>query len=319
MNNKKILVTGATGFLGKYLIERLVSENQQVIGLTRTKNALHEFPVKEVVGDLNNIQVWESELAGCEVVIHCAAKVEFWGAWDDFYKDNTLATYNLLKSAVKQNVKRFIYISSESVLQDKQDLIDIDEAFPYPKEPNSYYGKSKMLAEQQIKAFDENIHKVILRPTFIYGKGANAITTMKLKIASGQFSWINKGEILMEMVYVKNVVEGIMKALVNGRNNEIYNITDHSQLNAKQFLTSLMSTENVAIPSKSIPSYLAKPISAIVENIWRTFNLKSYPLLTRFDLSFIAMNRRYRTEKAVQELDYKPIYSTTDAIADMNT
>ncbi|MCL6260914.1 NAD(P)-dependent oxidoreductase [Aquiflexum sp. TKW24L] len=314
---KKVFVTGGTGFLGRHLIERLVSEGNQVLALTRTKNSLINLPIHEVVGSFNDIQKWENELSECDVLIHCAARVEFWGAWQDFFKDNTLATLELLKSAEKHNVKRFIYISSESVLQDKKDLFDIDESYPYPKEPSSNYGKSKMLAEQGIISFNGNIQKIILRPTFIYGKGVNAIETLKEKVKTGTFSWIDKGDIWMEMVYVKNVVEAITKAFENGKNNGIYNITDHSKLKAIEFLSDLMATENVSISKKNTPSFIAKPAASIVEIIWKVFGNNSYPPLTRFDLSFIAMNRQYKTEKAINELNYKPIYSTVDALKEM--
>jgi len=314
---KKIFVTGGTGFLGKHLIERLATENHQIVALTRKKNSLINFPIQEVVGSLDDIQNWEKELSECDVLIHCAAKVEFWGAWQDYYKNNTLATLELLKSAEKHHVKRFIYISSESVLQDKKDLFDIDETYPYPNEPSSYYGKSKMQAEQGIRAFNGNILKIILRPTFIYGKGVNAIETLKNKINSGAFSWIDNGNVWMEMVYVKNVVEAITKAIDYGSNNEIYNITDHSKLKVNEFLSDLMATENISIPNKSTPSFIAKPAALMVEKIWRVLGIKSYPPLTRFDLSFIAMNRQYKTEKAFKELRYKPIFSTSDAINDM--
>ncbi|MCC5918028.1 MAG: NAD(P)-dependent oxidoreductase [Cryomorphaceae bacterium] len=314
---KKVFVTGATGFLGRHLIERLLAENHDIVALTRKKDSLSNLPLQEVVGSFNDIDKWEKYLSKCDVLIHCAAKVEFWGAWQDYYRDNTLATLELLQAAEKNHVSKFIYISSESVLQDKTDLVDIDETYPYPLEPSSYYGKSKMLAEQGILAFVGNIQKIILRPTFIYGKGVNAMETLKNKINSGAFSWIDKGNIRMEMVYVKNVVEGIIKAINNGNNNEIYNITDHSKLSVKEFLSDLMATINVVISKKSTPSFIAKPAASIVEKIWRVLGIKSYPPLTRFDLSFIAMNRQYKTEKARNELKYKPIFSTAEAIKEM--
>lgn len=313
----KVFITGATGFLGKHLIGRLVTENHEIKALTRRANALKDKSVTEVVGNLANIDEWKKELNDCDVVVHCAAKVEFWGKWEEFYKDNVHASIQLLKAAEQNNVKRFIYISSESVLQAKNDLIDIDESYPYPKEPNSFYGKSKKLAEQQIVAFNGNIQKIILRPTFIYGKGGTAIETIKQKIQSGGFSWIDKGNIKVEMVYVENVVEAIVKAFDNGKNNSVYNVTDHSCLTAKQFFTDLMALENVTIAEKSIPSFIAKPIASIVESIWKLLGLKTNPLLTRFDLSFLAMNRQYKTDKSINELGYKPIYSTEQALNEM--
>ncbi|HNT51394.1 MAG TPA: hypothetical protein PKK67_12450, partial [Cyclobacteriaceae bacterium] len=112
-------------------------------------------------------------------------------------------------------------------------------------------------------------------------------------------------------------VEAIMKSLIHGKNNGIYNITDHSPQMANNFFTQLMHTENVTISNKSMPSSLAKPVAALVEKIWKTFGLKSYPPLTRFDLSFIAMNRKYKTEKAISELHYQPVYTTAQALEEM--
>ncbi|NMC99122.1 MAG: NAD-dependent epimerase/dehydratase family protein, partial [Bacteroidales bacterium] len=71
---KKVFVTGGTGFLGRHLIERLVSENYQVFALTRTENSLRNLPIHEVVGSLNDIQKWEDKLSDCDVLIHCAAR-----------------------------------------------------------------------------------------------------------------------------------------------------------------------------------------------------------------------------------------------------
>lgn len=133
-----------------------------------------------------------------------------------------------------------------------------------------------MLAEQGIISFNGNIQKIILRPTFIYGKGVNAIETLKEKVKTGAFSWIDKGDIWMEMVYVKNVVEAITKAFENGKNNGIYNITDHSKLKAIEFLSDLMATENVSISKKNTPSFIAKPAASIVEIIWKVFGNNSY-------------------------------------------
>jgi len=313
----KILVTGGTGLLGKNLIERLISESHEVKALVRKSGALKDFKIDEIDGNLRNIQEWKQALQGCDAVIHCAAKVEFWGKWEDYYRDNTLSTLELLEAADALGVKRFVYISSESVLQHKKDLIDIDENEPYPTEPSSFYGKSKMLAEKGIQSFNGGITKIILRPTFIYGKGAVGIQSMKDKIQSGGFMWIDKGNVWVEMVYVKNVVEAIMKSLIHGKNNGIYNITDHSPQMANNFFTQLMHTENVTISNKSMPSSLAKPVAALVEKIWKTFGLKSYPPLTRFDLSFIAMNRKYKTEKAISELHYQPVYTTAQALEEM--
>jgi nucleoside-diphosphate-sugar epimerase len=156
-----------------------------------------------------------------------------------------------------------------------------------------------------------------LRPSFIYGSESWTVESLKKSILSGKFIWVNKGNVKVEMVYVKNVVEAIVKSLTNGKNNGIYNITDHSELTAKEFFSALMATQNITISDRSIPTVIAKPAASIIETIWRVFKINTNPPLTRFELSLLAMNRKYKTEKAIQELGYHPIYSTKQALEEM--
>jgi nucleoside-diphosphate-sugar epimerase len=313
----KIFVTGGTGFLGKHVIERLLNENHKIVALARRENAFYYKGIMEVFGDLDNLDEWKHELGNCDIVIHCAAPVEFWGPWRKYYKEIIYATYRLLQAADEYNIKRFIYISSEAVLQSKMDLMNISEDHPYPLEPNSLYGKAKKLAEQSILSYQGKIETIIIRPTFIYGKNVKAIETMRDAVFKGKFRWINNGETIIEMVYVKNVAVAIVKAIDHGKDNGIYYVTDHCSLTAKKFLTDLLATIDIEIPDKSIPLFVAKPVAWLVEYLWKIFRIASYPPLTRFDLSFLSMNRQYKIDKSLNELHYKPIYTTEEALGEM--
>ncbi len=318
----KIFITGGSGFLGSKLIVRLVKEKHSVLALSRNAKSsenLKSIGAEIVEGNFQNISEWEKSLNGIDTVIHCAAPIEVWGDWKNFYEDIVLNTKNLLVASDKQKVKRFIYISSESVLQDKLPLLDIDETFPYPEEPNSFYGKSKMLAEKEILNFSGSIESIILRPTFIWGKGVKALDTMVDKIKSGQFIWIGNGECLIEMVHVENVVEAISLSITKGKNKEIYNVTDDNAMTAKKFISALVSTRNISIPEKSMPGSLASLAAVVVEGVWKLFGIKSAPPLSRFELSFIAMPRRYNIKKIKSELGYKPIISLEQGLKEMAT
>lgn len=94
------------------------------------------------IRDIECVEKFTNMLRQFDVVVHCAAPVEFWGPWEKYEKGIIASSLELAKACNEQKVKRFIYISSESVLQDKEDLLDIDEDHPYSQEPNSFYGKS---------------------------------------------------------------------------------------------------------------------------------------------------------------------------------
>lgn len=142
----KIFITGATGFLGRRVVERFMREGAELTLLVRSipeDSLYHQPSIQLVKGDVTNVASYERYLSGQDVLIHLAAPVVFWGDWALYQTGIVQATEDLYAAANRQGVGRLIYISSESVLQDREDLLDIDEHHPYPKEPSSYYGRAK--------------------------------------------------------------------------------------------------------------------------------------------------------------------------------
>ncbi|MDJ0734224.1 MAG: NAD-dependent epimerase/dehydratase family protein [Nostocaceae cyanobacterium] len=306
----RIFVTGGSGFLGQRLIKRLIDDGNFVGGLARSNSSgekIEKLGAEVVRGSLENVGEWENELQGYDVVIHCAAPVEFWGVWSKFENEITLATKNLLMSSSKMHVKRFIYISSESVLQDVNPLVNIDESFPYPDEPNSYYGKAKKLAEQEILSFTTDMKCIILRPTYIWGTGDKTPQKLVEKVKSGQFMWVDNGQCVIETVHVDNLVEAICLACVKGNDKQVYMVTDDEPITVKDYFTQVLKIQGVTPPNKNIPSFIAKPLATAIEFIWKLFGIKGIPPLYRFELSFVAMPRKYNIAKIKRELGYQPV------------
>ncbi|HEX6289390.1 MAG TPA: NAD-dependent epimerase/dehydratase family protein [Herpetosiphonaceae bacterium] len=315
-----MFVTGGTGFLGARLIQRLVREGHQVRALARSASSaemLRHLGAQPVHGSLDNVAEWADSLRGQDVVIHCAAPVEFWGPWEKFHREITLATRQLLDHAARMQVGRFIYISSESVLQDTTPLVGIDETFPYPAEPNSYYGKAKKLAEIEVVNHRSEMTCIILRPTYIWGKGEKTSKNIEDKIKAGQFAWIDQGRCIIEMVHVDNVVEAIMLACAVGRDKQIYFVTDDAPVSFREFFTALLATRGIVPPSRSLPQLIARPAATLAEGIWRGLRLKSPPPLSRFEWSFVALPRAYKLNKIKQELGYRPIVSREMGLQEM--
>lgn len=313
----KIFITGGSGFLGQRVINRLQTTKHELVGLARSERSvakLQKMKVEPVSGSLENISEWQQNLAAMDIVIHCAAPVEFWGPWEKYQTGIVDATKNLFQASENNGVKRFIYISSESVLQDHKDLVDIDETEPYPKTPNSYYGKSKMLAEKFILSQEGSMESIILRPTFIWGKAMPALNTLVTKLKSGDFMWIDYGRSLLEVVHVDNVAEAITLACEKGKHKNVYFVTDNNTQTTKEFLTKLLSTQNIVPPDKNIPKAVADVLASVVEGIWKFFNIQKAPPITRFDVAFVAMSRKYRIDKIIKNLGYQPVVAEAEGL-----
>jgi 2-alkyl-3-oxoalkanoate reductase len=318
-----IFVTGGTGFLGNRLIKRLIKENHTVSALARSSDGTQQLKAMGVQhtpkGDLGTLETWKHELKNSDYVIHCAAPVEFWGPWKKFYTEITLATQNLAEAASQQGVKRFIYISSESVLQNKTPLVNINETHPYTIEPNSFYGKSKQLAEKELLKLKTDMKIIILRPPHIWGKGDRVPDMLESKIKTRKFIWVDQGNCKIETVHVENVVEAITLALTHGADKGIYFVTDDEPITVKKHFTTLLSHRNIKIPNKSIPGFIARPLSTSIEAIWKCLKIKSAPPISRFDLSFVALPRVFDLTKIKTDLGYKPIVNRSQGLREFTS
>lgn len=315
----KIFLTGATGFLGQRLLTRLIRDGHQVTCLVRDPEAADRIAgngCRVVEGSLENINTWLKWLTGHDIVIHAAAPMEFWGPWEKFESNIVNATETLYRAASRQGIKRFIYISSESVVQNGKSLLDIDESFPYIK-PNSYYGEAKQQAEKKLLAGVSETECIVLRPAFMWGKGMPMLDEVIRKIDDGKFTWVNNGKTIIEWVHVENVVNAIICSLHKGRDKGIYYITDENPKPVREILNQLLATQHISASRKNTSSFLVKLAAGLAEFWWKLFGIKSKPPVTRFEWSFVALPRRYSIERARTELDYHPVISEKMGMAEL--
>lgn len=172
-----ILVTGATGFVGKALLERLGYENTVVLGRDKPTDFPSERFYKAEVGSSTD---YSNAMKGVEVIVHLAARVHVMqdhvnNPLDVYREVNTYGTVNLARQAAIAGVKRFVFVSSIKVNGEGTLL---DEAFRAGdmQDPKDYYGQSKAEAENELLVLSKEtgMEVVIVRPTLVYGPGVKA-------------------------------------------------------------------------------------------------------------------------------------------------
>lgn len=315
----KIFLTGATGFLGQRLLNRLLNEGHAITCLVRDTDAADSIAgrgCRVVEGSLENVGNWSKWLRGHEIVIHAAAPIDIWGPWERYEKQIVEATETLYRIASRENVRRFIYVSSESVVQNSKSLLDIDETFPYLR-PDSSYGRAKQLAERKLLAGVSETECIILRPTFMWGKGMPMLDQIIGKIDNGKFTWVDHGKTVIEWVHVENVVGAIICALEHGEDKGIYYITDDNPKPIREIFNQLLATRHITPSRKNTSSFMVKLAANLAEFWWKLFRLKSQPPVTHFEWSFVALPRRYNIDKAKRELRYHPVISEKMGLAEM--
>lgn len=210
---RRALVTGATGFIGGRLAERLVLEHgAEVRALVRNLAGaarLVRFPVTVVRGDVTNPADLEAAVQGCDVVFHCAYGTS--GSQKHRAWVNTEGTRRVLAAAQAAGVKRIVYLSTLMVYGQTEDG-DLDESAPRKRFGNPY-SDSKLEAERI--ALSSGLPVAVLQPTAVYGPWGGVWTETVLKsLWAGRQILINGGEGLANHVYVDDLVSAMLLAAV---------------------------------------------------------------------------------------------------------
>lgn len=240
----KILVTGASGFVGKSLCAELFRRGHMVVTAVRTVNIEIDYLEQSVIGLIDGGTDWSVALTGVDVIIHLAARVHVMNdtvedPLAEFRKVNVDGTLNLARQAVKAGVKRFIFISSIKVNGEHsvigRPFTEVDAA-----NPQDAYGVSKSEAEQGLLSIAQQtgIEVVIIRPPLVYGLGVKAnfasmMRTVKRGIPLPLGAVNNK----RSFVYVDNMVSLILRCMNHpAAANQIFLVSDGCDLSTTQLL-----------------------------------------------------------------------------------
>jgi dihydroflavonol-4-reductase len=200
-----IFVTGGTGFIGSHLLDRLADGDQPVRALVRRKTALPRG-IEAVSGDLATGEGLAEAIGGADTIIHIAGVTKALSP-RDYYRSNTRASENLARVAAGRGT-RFVHVSSLAVCGPCPAERAIDEdAEPRPV---SHYGKSKLEAERIVRSLLPE--SVIVRPPVVYGPRDTGVFPLLKSISRGVVIRIAGGERWFSLIYVRDLVDGILAA-----------------------------------------------------------------------------------------------------------
>jgi nucleoside-diphosphate-sugar epimerase len=303
MKNKRIVITGATGFVGSYFAQHFAEHGYEVYAFGRRKEfRLHNLVKKYISWDISK-SVYINDI-NPDIVIHCAGSVSHWGKYSYMYSINVLGTENVIKSFPKA---RFIHISTASVYDPFQLKVSVSESITKPQRYLNSYQETKWLAEQ--KVIELAPRYVIVRPHAIYGPNDTTILPRLLRARKTQinrFLMIGGGSNDISLTYVGNLALGVKHAMNSSHENQIYNITDTKPTTMKQALDEFKKVRGYREKYLAIPQWLAWYLGLLLEIIYKLFPLPGEPLLTRYVVAQLAHNYTLSITKAQRELGYKP-------------
>ena len=232
--NKKVLITGANGFIGGALMRYYQNQGQDVIGVDLVGNG------KDIIeGDISQPDTISSLLQGSDVVIHTAALVSNAMKDSDMWRVNVLATRNLIEAAKKHKVRRFVQISSIVAYGNSAEG-ELDESQPVHADGGSYV-LTKLASEHVVLQAQANdaIEVVIVRPGDAYGPGSRPWVIVPLElIPKYQFMLPAKGEGFFRPIFIDDLIRGIYLAASHpDAAGEIFNLSCEGYITTKEYFS----------------------------------------------------------------------------------
>ncbi|MDN5041963.1 NAD-dependent epimerase/dehydratase family protein [Aliarcobacter butzleri] len=308
----KAIITGATGGLGRNLLEFLVLQNWQVVAFGRDEKIGKSLGVEFYAFDLSDFEQTKKYFQKADIIFHCAALSSPWGKYEEFYKANVIATKNVLKAMELFNIKKIVHVSTPSIYFDFQDRFEIKEEFIPTKFVNDY-AKTKYEAEQLV--LNSSVFSVIIRPRAIFGEYDNVLVPRLEKVAlKGFLPIIKNKKTIVDVTYVGNIVNALYLASIKDiPSKSIFNITNDEPMNIQEVFSLVMETVKIKIKFKYISYFVLFYLATILEIISKLGFIKE-PFLTKYGVGVISKSQTLDISKAKKILGYKPIYTIKEGL-----
>jgi len=328
----KVLLTGASGFIGSHIANRFSQANIPLKCLVRKSSDtsfLKTLKVELFWGDICNIETLRSALDDVDFVIHTAGKASDWGRREDFYLSNVLGSMNILKACKASNIKNIIITGSISSYGEENCLIPKSEDSPsnshYPyfldvifPSPMNFYRDSKAILTLRASKFAEEnqLNLTVLEPAWVYGER---------EFSTGFFAYLKAVQEGMNyapgcrsnnfhLIYAGDLAEAYLLAYQKKLQGVNRIIIGNPQPEKMQHIYSLFCQAVRLKPPKLLPKPLVYPLALGMELLAILMSKEQPPLLTRSRVNMMYDNIEYSVRKAKELLGFEAKTALIDGI-----
>jgi 2-alkyl-3-oxoalkanoate reductase len=270
-----VLVTGADGFLGRALVNRLLESNLRVRVLGRRASGpwTKDARVQAVVGDLGDPQSVDHAVNGVRVIFHVGAAMR--GSADDYQAGTIWGTRNVLSACERFSAERLVYVSSMSVFDHagvdrSKDVVEESSLEPKPQ-LRGLYTQTKLAAENMVRAAIDagKVKAVIIRPGQIFGPGTERVTPNGVIGFGSHWVVVGSGRRTLPLVHIDDVIDALLLSAQNeAAVGQTLNIVDRVRVTQNQYLE-MVGVKSLGIKVIRIPNFIMLGLSAMVEVLGR--------------------------------------------------
>ena len=308
----KILVTGASGFIGGRFARFALEQGLDVrVNGRRPEGVEHlvKRGAEFIQGDLSDPELVLGLCDDVDAVVHCAGAVGVWGRYEHFHQANVQVTENVVEACLKQRVRRLVHLSSPSVYFDGRSHVGIREE-QVPKRFSDHYGATKYLAEQKVFAAEEfGLEVIALRPRFVTGAGDTSIFPRLIAMQrKGRLKIIGNGLNKVDFTSVQNLNDALLSGLLASGPalGQAYNISNGQPVPIWDVINYVFRKLGVPQVNRHVPYGLAYSAALLNESVCRLLPGRPEPSLYRLAVAVMAKDFSLDISRARQYLEYEP-------------
>lgn len=323
---RRILVTGGSGFIGHAIVDGLAGEGHEVIAADIADPAQPRSDVTYARLDITHPEPLAQIAAGVDGIVHCASVVSTrQNDGDTVWHHNHGGTLNVLAACEHHGISRLVYISSASVVFSGHEIAGGDERLPYASVALAPYAASKIAAEKAVLAFagsQSRTRACALRPSMVFGPGdARLIPSILRQADSGRLKReIGSRDTLQDFTYIDNVADAVVAAerrlgADSPLNGEAYFVTNGEPTAFYAFVETLLRGLGYTPPTGRVPYWLAYAGAAMLEAFGTvTGRNHGEDRVSRFAVKYLVTGKHYRIDKARRDLGWTPRVTLAEGI-----
>jgi len=313
----RVLVTGASGLLGREVAGLLVRKGHAVTTFQRRASGVDG--VTDHRGSLTDDAAVAAAVRGVDGVIHLAAKVSFTGRAQEFDEVNVQGTRRLLRAAREAGVGDFVFVSSPSVANSGAAIAGLGAERADPAHAHGDYSRTKAEAELLALAADAPDFRVAaVRPHVVWGPGDTQLVERVLaRAARKRLPLLDAGAALIDTTYVDNAAAAIVAALermghIHGR---ALVVTNGEPRPVGELIAGICAAGGVPAPAWSVPGPVARLAGSVVERAWLRLGKQDEPPMTRFLAEQLSTAHWFDQRETHKLLAWTPAVSIDEGLA----
>lgn len=318
----RVLVTGASSLIGAGVARRLAERGDHVVALQRRRAVDLGDDVEQRLGDLRDAAVVDAAVAGCDGIVHAAAKVGVVGTWEEYRSVNVDGTDNVLAAAVNHAVERVVHVSSPSVAHGGEPIVGGTADEPVFGRRRAWYPESKAIAEVRALALASGDRGVVaVRPHLVWGPGDTQLVGRIVERArSDRLALVGGGRALVDTTYIDNAVDALVAALDAVRpgaacSGRAYVISNGEPRMIRELVEGICDAAGVAFAPRDVSLRAGRAIGAVVERVWPLVRRGEEPPLTQFLAEQLGTAHWFDPRPARDELGWVPRVSIDEGLA----